>query len=165
MIVSNSSPIILLAKQGMLDLMKKCFKKAVIPKSVYEEVSQKKGSPELIALEKAIKDKWVVVEKVNVIPALDTKNLGQGEKEAISLAVKHKSMLILDDDAAKKYSAIFGIEAHGVLYVIYLALIRKFIDDTDAMNALEGMIVDGFYISHDVYMRFFELLNSEKKKI
>ncbi len=163
MIVSNSSPVIMLAKQGMLDIMKKCFKKTVIPKSVYGEISQKKGSPELIALEKAIKDKWIVVEQSTVLPALDTKNLGQGEKEAITLAVKHKSALIIDDDAAKTYAAIFGLEAHGVLYIIYLAFKRKFIDKTDAMSALEGMIADGFYISSDVYTRFFELLNSEKK--
>ncbi len=163
MIVANSSPVIMLAKQGLLELMKKCFKKVVIPKSVYEEISQKKGSPELIALEKAIKDKWIVVEKAAVIPALDTKNLGQGEKEAISLAAKHKSALIIDDDAAKTYAAIFEVEAHGVLYVIYLAFKRKFIDNAGAMNALESMITDGFYISHEVYMRFFELLNSLKR--
>lgn len=153
----------MLAKQEMLDILRKCFKKVIIPKSVYEEISQKKGGPEFIALEKAIKDKWIFVEKVSVISALDTKNLGQGEKEAISLAVKHKSMLIIDDDAAKMYARIFGVEAHGSLYVIYLALKRKFIDSKDAMNALEGMIRNGFYISNDVYRRFFELLKSDKE--
>lgn len=162
MIVANSSPIIMLAKQGILELLKKCFGRVIIPQGVHEEISQKKGSPELMALEKAINDKWVVVEKINIIPALDTKSLGQGEKEAISLAAKHKSVLIIDDDTAKKYAAIFGIEAHGVFYVIYISFKRRFIDNTNALNALEGMIADGFYISNNVYRRFFELLKSKK---
>ena len=163
MIVADSSSIIILAKQGILDIFKKCFQKAMIPKSVYEEITQKKDSPEVIALENAIKDKWIVIEKATIIPMLDTKNIGQGEKEAISLAYKHKSLLIIDDDSAKKYASIFGIEAHGTLFVVYLAYIRKFIDRTDAVDILEGMIADGFYISAETYMRFFELLDSLKK--
>ena len=163
MIVSNSSPIIMLTKQGMLDIMRKCFGKVIIPKSVYDEVAQKEGSPELIALDKAIRDRWIAVEKVMVASALETKKLGKGEKEAISLAVKHKCTLIIDDDSAKAYASIFGIDAHGTLYVLYLAYKKKIIDHDNAMNAMEGMAVGGFYISNDVYTRFFDLLNSDKK--
>ncbi len=91
----------------MLDLLKKCFKEVIIPKSVYEEIMRKKGSVELIAVEKAIKAKWVIIEKATVIQALNTKKIGDGEKEAISLAIKYKSLLIIDDDSAKKYASIF----------------------------------------------------------
>lgn len=163
MIVSNSSPIIMLAKQGMLDIMRKCFGKVVIPKSVYDEVAQKEESPELIALDKAIRDKWIAVEKATVASAWDTKKLGHGEKDAISLAAKYKSMLIIDDDSAKAYASIFGIDAHGVLYVIYSAYKKKIISHDDAMNAMQGMAANGFYISNNVYTRFFDLLNSDKK--
>ncbi len=154
----------MLAKHGMLGIMRKCFGKVIIPKSVYDEVARKEESPEIIALDKAIKDRWIAVEKVTVASALQTKKLGQGEKEAISLAVKRKCMLIIDDDSAKAYASIFGIEAHGVLFVIYLACKKKIIDHDGAMNVMEGMAVDGFYVSHDVYIRFFDLLNSEEDK-
>ena len=163
MIVVNSSPLIILAKQGLLHLLEKCFQKAIIPKSVYEEIMQKKDNLEGIALEKAIKDKLIIVKKTDVIHALDTKNIGQGEKEAISLASKHKSILIVDDDSAKKYASLFGVEAHGTLFIIYLSCIRKIIDRGDSIDILEGMIEDGFYISAETYRRFFELLDSLKK--
>ncbi|MBI2541881.1 DUF3368 domain-containing protein [Candidatus Woesearchaeota archaeon] len=162
MIVADSSPIIALAKQGMLDLLKKCFGKVFIPNTIYMEVMRKKGSPEAVSLEEALNSKWVVVEKVEVIPHLDTKNIGQGEKEAISLAFKHKSILLIDDDSAKKYASIFGIEAHGTFFVIYLATAKKLIAAADARNALKGMISDGFYISSELYSRFLELLESLK---
>ena len=160
MIVVNSSPIIILAKEGMLDILKKCYKKVIIPKSVYNEVMHKNGTPEAVALQKVIKARWVIVQKTAVMSELDTKNIGQGEKEAISLAYKHKSLLIIDDDSAKKYASVFGVEAHGTLYLIYLACARGIIDKSDAMNALEGMIVDGFYVSSELHMKFLDLLNT-----
>lgn len=160
MIVVNSSPIIILAKQGLLELINKCFKKAIIPQSVYEEVMYKSDTPEAIALSKAIEEKWISIEKVEIIPKLETKNIGQGEKEAISLAHKHNFMLIIDDDLSKKYASIFGVEAHGTFYVVYLACAKKIIDKTEARNILEGMITDGFYVSSEFYSRFIELLDS-----
>ena len=161
MIVSNSSPIIILAKQGMLDMLKKCFKEVIIPESVYEEIMHKNGTPEAIALNHAIKEKWISVQKVAVIVKLETKKIGQGEKEAISLAYKHKSLLLMDDDSAKKYASIFGVEAHGTFYVIiYLACTRKLLDKSSAKEVLENMIADGFYISSEFYSRFIRLLDT-----
>ena len=154
MIVSNSSPIIILAKQGMLDLLKKCFKEVIIPESVYEEIMHKSGTPEAIAMNHAIKEKWISVRKVAVIVKLETKKIGQGEKEAISLAYRLKSLLLIDDDSAKKYASIFGVESHGTFYVIYLACTRKLLDKSSAKEVLENMIADGFYISSEFYSRF-----------
>ena len=159
MIVSNSSPIIILAKQGLLDLLKKCFKTVIIPESVYEEITHKSGTLEAIALNQAIKEKWISVQKASVMDKFETKKIGQGEKEAISLAHKYKSLLVVDDDSAKKYASIFGVKAHGTFYVIYLACTRKLLDKSSAKDVLESMIADGFYISSEFYSRFIRLLD------
>lgn len=163
MIIADSSPLVILAKQGLLELLRKCFGKVIIPENVYEEVMRKQGFPEAIVLEKAIKDKWIVIERAAVSPLLDTKNIGQGEKEAISLAMKRKSLLIIDDDSAKAYAFIFGIESHGTFFVIYLACIRKLIEAEMAKNALDRMIIEGFYVSPELYARFLEMLNSLRR--
>lgn len=160
MIVANSSPIIILGRQGLLYLLKGCFKKMIIPGSVYSEVLHEKDSPEAVALKNAINDGWVLVEKTIINPFLHTRNLGHGEKEAISLALKHKSLLLIDDDSAKAYSAVLGAEAHGTFYLIYLAALRRFINKQEAKKILDGMIADGFYVSTDVYSRFLNLLDS-----
>ncbi|MBI1935646.1 DUF3368 domain-containing protein [Candidatus Woesearchaeota archaeon] len=159
MIVSDSSPIINFGRHGMLDILRRCFKKVLISDSVYREVMQKKESPESVDLENAIKSKWISVEKMRVMEQLGTKNLGQGEKESISLASKYKLILLIDDDSAKKYAAIFGVEAHGTLYAIYLAYSKKSIDKAEAASLLNRMIEAGFYISPEVKSRFVELLN------
>jgi len=159
MIVANSSPIIILAKQGMLDILKKCFEKVIIPESVYNEIIAKEDSTELIAIEKAIKSEWIAVQAASITPELDTKNIGIGEKEAISLAIKHKCILLIDDDTARKYASIFGVEAHGTLYVIFVACLRKLIDKSTARKVIENMIAYDFYISSELYSRFLSLLD------
>lgn len=163
MIVTNSSPIIILGKQGLLELLKKCFQKVIIPQSVYEEITQKNDTPEAIALEKAMNDKWIVIEDTDIIPMLRTQRFGQGEKEAISLAVKHGYVLLIDDDFAKKYASIFGIKSHGTLYVIYIACVKGFIEKDAAISVLKDMMKDGFYVSAEIYSKFIELLESLKK--
>lgn len=160
MIVVNSSPLIALGKLGRLDLLMKCFSKTVVPKSVYDEVLLKKESAEAVALKKAVEEKWATVESSTISAILATKNIGQGEKEAISLAAKHKILLLIDDDTAKAYASTFGVEAHGTLYAIYLSCMKKIISKEEAGNFVKAMMEAGFYVSTEVYARFFELLNS-----
>ena len=164
MIVADSSPLIVLGKVGKLELLRRCFKCIVIPKGVYEEITKKKGSPEVIALEQACKEGWVSVEKTAINTMLDTQNISKGEKEAISLAIKYKSIVILDDDSAKQYAAVLGVESHGTLYVLYVCCAKKILNKKDAIKVLDEMMHNGFYISHDIYLRFVELLDSIQNK-
>ena len=158
MIVSDSSPIIMLGKQGRLELLKKCFNTVLIPKSVYEEVTKKPQTPESISLEKAIREKWIHVENAAISKVLETKNIGQAEKEAISLAEERKAKALIDDEVAKKFASLLKVEAHGTLYAVYLSYLKGIISKEDAKNILKTMIKDGFYISTEVYARFLELV-------
>ncbi len=160
MIVSNATPLINFGKQGVLNILKKCFDKIIIPNAVYNEIIMKRDNPEVIALMKAIEEKWIMIENIGINPILATKNLGEGEKEAISLAVKYKSILLIDDDSAKSYANIFGVETHGSIYIIYLACIKRHLQKEEARKILDSMIKEGFYVSTEVYSRFLELLEN-----
>jgi predicted nucleic acid-binding protein len=160
MIVSNSSPIIILGKQARLELLKECFKRVIIPKTVYCEIKKRKDNEEAISLEKAIKDRWLVVEEIKTNEILLTDRIGQGEKEAISLAAKYKALLLMDDAVARGYASILGVEFNGTLFVILLAFVKGFISREEARKILERMILDGFYVSTQIYSRFLDLLNS-----
>ena len=87
-IVSNSSPLILLAKIGRFNLLRDLFEIVYIPKSVYHEVvivgAGKAGSKEV---EEGVKSGWIKVEIVQISPELEL-ILGRGEAEAITLAEK-----------------------------------------------------------------------------
>lgn len=160
MIVSNASPIINFGKQGSLELLKKCFGKIIISKAVYFEINLKKESIEAKSLEKAISDKWIIVEEIEVNSLLNIQNLGNGEKEAISLASKRGRILLIDDNNAKKYASLLNVECHGTIWAIYICVLKKFLNKNEARKLLEEMISDGFYISTEIYADFINLLDT-----
>lgn len=157
MIVSNASPLIVLGKVGQLQLLKACFERIIIPPAVVEEVLAQAESAEALALRQGIADGWILTEKVK--PLLRTAVMGKGETEAISLAAKKKYRLLLDDDTAKAYATLSGVEAHGMLYVLLLAVKKKKISRDEAKDILQQMILSGFYISTEIYARFVDLLD------
>lgn len=161
MIVSNTTPIINFGKQGEMGILRKCFTRIIIPRGVYYEIIEKKDSPEAVALDKAVEESWIVIEDIEVDSLLKTQNIGKGEKEAISLAKKKGMPLLVDDDFAKSYASVLEVEAHGSFYVLYFAYIKKIIDKNKARDIFEKMIRNGFYVSTELYSKFFELLEKE----
>lgn len=158
--ISNASPIINLGKQGVLELLKSCFKQVIIPKAVYDEINIKKESIEAKSLEKGIGDKWINIEEAVISPILNTLNLGNGEKEAISLASKHRDILLIDDDSARKYASLLNGECHGIIWIIYISVLKGFIDKEKAKGLLEALIGDGFYVSTEIYADFINRLEA-----
>jgi|SRR3989344_1370862 len=158
MIISNATPLINFGKQGRLDILKRCFDKIFIPKSVYEEILMIEDNIESIALKQGMKENWIIVKDTEINSLLKTKVLGRGEKEAISLAFKNKALLLIDDDTAKAYAGLLKVETHGSAYVLFLACKKRIINKDEAKNIFEGMIKEGFYVSIEFYSLFLELL-------
>ena len=156
-VIVNSSPIIVLAKIGKLELLRKLFDSVVITEQVYEEILLKPTYLETIAIKKVIEsDKWLKVQKSDEI----IKSLGVGESSSISLAKKLEQPLILDDKRAASIAATFGIECHGTLYVVLEALKRKIIKDKEeAINIVNQLINNNLYLSSDALSEFYKLLN------
>ena len=113
-----------------------------------------------MALNKAIEEGWVFVEKVVISKTLLTEKIGQGEKEAISLAAERKSSLLIDDDNARAYASVLGVENHGTLFVIYLSCLLRSITKVEAKKAFDDMIASGFYVSTQLYSTFLDLLDT-----
>ncbi len=80
-VVSNSSPLITLAKIGKLNILKELFGQIIIPKAVWVEVVEKgRGKPGAEEVEKA---SWIKVEDakdklgVEILKGDDTKMRGE----------------------------------------------------------------------------------------
>jgi len=161
MIVANCSPLIIFGKQGRLDLLKCCFRQVRIPSAVYDEIMKKSESPEARAIEKARTEGWLRIEPVSVSTFLETTKIGKGEKEAITLAQKQECMLLVDDDGAKSYASLLGVEAHGSLFVLFYSVKKKHCTRQEVQQLLEAMLKNGMYLSTITYARFLELLQKE----
>ena len=67
-------------------------------------------------------------------------------------------LLLMDDDNAKKYASILNIESHGTIFVIFLSVLKKFINKERAKKLFEDMMKEGFYVSTELYAEFLNLL-------
>jgi uncharacterized protein len=103
-IVSNTGPIIGLAKIGLLSLLKQLASEVVIPPTVRRELLGKIG-PETEQIDKALNDFIKVADLKPLDPAVETaiSSLDEGEREVIGLAsTMSEDVLLLIDDHAEK---------------------------------------------------------------
>ena len=96
MIISNSSPLILLAKIGKLSMLEKLYNKVLIPYEVYREViieGKKENYSDAAFIEKCIND-FIFVKDLVEEHEKEAEKLkgiiGLGESEAIQLCLQEK---------------------------------------------------------------------------
>ena len=145
--ISNSTPLILLSKINQLTILKKVFNKITIPEGVKDEVLIE-NKPGYIIIKNAIEEGWIKVEKIKY--KLDI-NLGKGETEAISISKEKKETLILDDAYAIKAAKSYNINTIRTTTIIFIALKKKIINKEKAIELLNKLIEEGYYIKPAEY--------------
>lgn len=117
-VVSNTSPICNLAVIGRLDLLRRKFGKVVIPEAVARELSALDHANGLASIEAAVREGWLVVERVSdrrLLPVL-RRRIDEGEAEAIELARQTDAdLLILDDLDARRIASEESLPYTGLL--------------------------------------------------
>ncbi len=160
MIISNTSPLIHLAKVGKLELLKKLFKTLLIPHSVYGEIMKHPRNTETIIIKKAEKEGWLRIKRVTLRGQLKKfSTVARTELEVIALAVKKKTIALIDDKNAVQIANIFNVDVHGTLFIILRAVKQKLLTKKEAINTLNKMMENEFYLSNDVYALFLNLLS------
>ncbi|HEC88601.1 MAG TPA: DUF3368 domain-containing protein [Thermoplasmata archaeon] len=149
-VVSNSSPLIHLAKIKKLDLLKDIFGRIFIPKAVYDE-SVVEGFKEANEIKKS---EWIIVKEIkneDLKKALSI-YLDDGEAEAITLAIEEKAdLILLDDYDAREVARKYGLNITGVIGILlkakYMEKIRR------VKPYLEKLREAGFWINDDLFLK------------
>jgi len=154
-VVSNSSPIIHLAKIGKLSLLREYFNTIMVPESVFKEcVAEGKDRKEVEAIKKT---EWIRVAEVQdkKLVKLLQSFLDDGESEAIALSLESGAdLILLDDSDAREKARIYGITVTGTLGVLLRA--KK---DRKISSLKENIIKlreSGFWVSDFVEERLLE---------
>lgn len=146
--IVNSTPMIILSKIGMIEILHKLFGEITIPKAVYDEVTFKSDIASRIIRE----NDWINVESVSskADRIMYKSKLHDGEVEVMILAQETSGdvLAIIDDNVAKKTAKYLGLTVTGTLGVLTLAKNRGYIDSLK--NAIDLMKRNGFYISASV---------------
>lgn len=148
-VVSNSSPIIHLAKIGHLDLLHDRFGEVLIPQAVYEEcVIDGRARPEAAAIKRATWLRVTPVVNKDLIRLLSAE-VDRGEAEAIALALEQQAALILLDDAdAREKARLYHLKITGILGILLGAKRSgKLVSLTEALTDLSRT---GFWLSQSL---------------
>ena len=150
MIVSNSSPLIIIGKINELDLLKALYKQITMPNEVYIEVveiGKEKNEADAFLIEEAINDGWIKVENLNKKELENAKELhkrfrlSKGESEAIILAARHKNCtLILDDLEAREIAKARNMMLSDTLIIPLEALASGKTGYSDFKKVFEKII-------------------------
>ncbi len=154
-VVCNTSPLILLAKIGRLDLLAQLYEEVIIPASVMDEVGAKPGKKveEIRALlqNQKLQLRNAMKQTLEELP----EDLGVGEQEAIALALETKAdLVILDDKQGRRIARERGLSVTGTVGVLVEARDRKVIPSV--RQELDRLIEAGMWIDEVFYHRILQ---------
>jgi hypothetical protein len=165
--VSDSTPLIYLARIGRLEILRKVYGRVIIPRAVYEEVVQKgkeRGLPDAYIVERTTDD-WLEVLEVD--PETEKEygfvdsnpGLGRGEREAIKLCKQVKaSFFIADDREARRAAGILNITTAGTCGTVIQGHRMGFCSNREAKEIIDDLVGEGLRIGTMVYRRVLEEL-------
>jgi len=136
-IVADTSPICYLLLVEQIQILPALFGQITIPLAVRDELLAE-GAADTIQSWIAQPPDWLaiqpVVEPLDDLPA----TLGQGEREAIGLAVRlHASLIVLDDLDARKAAQTYGLNVTGLLGVLYRAGLQGLLNFPETIACLQ----------------------------
>jgi len=149
-VVSNSGPLINLAKVGQFALLRQIFQRILIPMAVFEEVVVRgAGQPGATETRTA---RWITRRTVRQPDIADilTAELDRGEAEAIALALQEKADgLLLDEQMGRRCAEHAGLRVKGTLGILVEGVRRGQIEDVRPI--LDEMMAKGTWITPAIY--------------
>ena len=96
-VISDTSPINYLILIDAIDILEELFKNIIVPEAVYIELQHAK-TPQPVKDWIANAPSWFEVKQADASLFTPSKRIGNGEREAIALAIELKADAVLIDD-------------------------------------------------------------------
>jgi predicted nucleic acid-binding protein len=155
-VVSNSGPLINLAKVGQFTLLRDLFQHLTIPPAVFEEVvirgGVQPGAGETNAASWITRGMLAQSDVADILAA----ELDRGEAEAIALALQEKAdWLLIDERVGRRFAQRVGLKVKGTLGVLLEGVRRDCIDDLQPL--LDTLVAKGTWIAPAIYAQVLKL--------
>lgn len=139
--VSNSGPLMALAKVGSLELLRRAFRRVVVPAEVFAEVALAGAdSADGALVREAVREGWFQLHSVPAPAAQAWPGLDAGETAAIRLAQALRAdAVLLDDMAARRQALAQGLRVMGTLGILLRAVEVGGCPATQALETLDRM--------------------------
>ncbi len=154
--VVNSSPLIVLGKAGLLELLAELAGSLIVPMAVFHEVTVRKAEASLMAF---LEHSSRVQIKPNVEhrPEILAWDLGSGESQAISMAaLMGAERVVLDDLEARRCANSLNISVIGSLGIVVKAKQKGLISEAKAI--IERLRRVGLYLDDGLVAKALEMV-------
>lgn len=154
-VVTNTSPLILLAKINRLELLLELFDEVLIPLSVQMEINAKPGriseAVETLIRSAAFQARAATRQVVASLPA----DLGAGERETIALAIESGADLaVIDDREGRRIARRQGLKVTGTIGVLVQAKEHGLI--VSLRRELDRLVEAGMWLDEVFYHRLLQ---------
>jgi predicted nucleic acid-binding protein len=127
-VVTNTSPLILLAKIERLDLLGQLYETVLVPSSVYDEIRIRSGREteqvQTLIQSNMLHLRRAIADMVNSLPV----DLGRGERETIALAIETDAdLVVVDDQEGRRIARNRGLRVTGTIGILIEARERGLI--------------------------------------
>ena len=149
--VSDTGPIIGLAKANRLSLLKNLFEKVLIPPMVRKELFAKTVD-EAELIDNALTD-FIQVSEINPVDEtakLILEGLSEGERQAIGVAASlgNDVILLIDDRAGRQAAEKLNIKITGLVGVLLMAKEKGLIKSV--VDVIEEIRNNGYWLSNSL---------------
>jgi predicted nucleic acid-binding protein len=145
-LVFNASPLIVLAKSGLMDPLLPLAERVWVPQAVADEVLDIKSSTDPASQWLAGKNP-LIHPQTQISPFVLAWDLGAGESEVISVTEKIPgSTAVLDDLSARRCAQAMGIRIIGTLGLILIAKRKGLIPSVSP--ALDAVVAAGLFVTN-----------------
>ena len=155
--ISNTGPLIHLAKANALHILKALYRTVLIPNEVKTETVDKgkeKGYSDALQIEKAIQQGWIKTIPIQLNPdfqkAAKTAGLKNAEAAVIQYAYQNHLTALLDDEPARIFAKTLGITIRGTLGILIQATKNSILNHKEAIQILDEL-TETMYITADLY--------------
>src|SRR3989338_2142572 len=157
-LVFDSTPLIYLAKAGILPKLAELRMKLIIPPAVYEEVvveGRRKGKQDALVVEKLASDNVFAVadarDKGVVKRFMSNPGLSNADAETLALAGELKAVAVIDEGLCRSVAELEGIGFHGSVFLLFLLQKKKIITKAGLKATINIMVESGWRCSTELY--------------
>ncbi len=174
--VSNTSPLIWLAKIGKLNLLRDLFGVILVSEETYKEaveVGLQEGHSDALAIKDAFDQGWIKVERLDEKQVAICQKimrhsfeLHEGEVKAIVPAreIGKDTLLLMDDYSGRAFAETWGLKVKGILYVIIAAMRNDLLDKAEAKEAVLNLVGKGFRIEPKLLAKIIQEIEKENTR-
>ncbi len=170
-VVTNTSPVIVLAKIRRLRLLKELYGTVLMSPSVKMECIDKgheAGAGDVLEIENGIKEDWIQLVTLTKDKGrgaeglMDRARIGLGEAEALVLAKGRNALALLDDKEARAIAKGWNLRYAGTLMVLYEAFEKQLMSYDELLEDL-ATLTRVMWISTDVITELIRRARELKK--